>query len=536
LRSPVKYALIVPALLSNCLHAQSAAPVINQWSVTADMATPRAGACSVRLVDGRVLIAGGTAESGALSTVEYYGPDGFSVAAPLLEPRTHPACAALKDGRVLVTGGSRDDQPLRSAEVYDPSTGSWSSAGNMSVARSGHTAAVTPWGSVILIGGEESGTVEAFLATGSFISIGRLSTPRTAYSLTVLQDRRILIAGGFKGTTAVSTVEIYNADDNTILPAPELLSPRANGGAAALYDGTVLVSGGYGPDSKPLSTTEIYDPRTGISLAGPSLRQPRAGHTSYILPNNGQVLIVGGTDGENSLAATEIFAPWTAGIDRTGGMHSRRSAMSLSLSQPGRILAAGGRNGNGYLAGSEVYSFATVESDRSDYRSGETTTLMGRGWRPGETVSLNVTAFPLDEHRTESTGTAQADENGQVLFKGFSIDPSHAGARFLASARGSESQAQTVFASAELAAVAPPFTITTNPINPTALSNFTVTITLSPVGGIVPTGQVQLVINSANSGNLTPLVNGSATLPVPPVSLQPGRLASDRFHLLAQPR
>jgi large repetitive protein len=471
-----------------------------------------------------VLIAGGAGDSGALATVELYGPDGISVAAPLLEPRANPACAALNDGRVLVTGGSRDDQPLRSAEVYNPGTGSWSNAGNMSVARSGHTAALTPSGTVVLIGGENSGTIEAFLNNGTFTSIGVLSTPRTAYALAVLPDHRILIAGGVRSEVSIGTVEIYNAADNTILPVPDLLSPRANASAAALYDGTVLVSGGYGADGKPLSTTEIYDPRNGMSVVGPMLRQPRAGHTSYTLPNNGQVLIVGGTDGQNSLATTEIYTPWTARIIRTGGMHSQRSSMSLSPFQPGRVVVAGGKNGSRYLAGSEVYSFATVESDRSDYLPGETTNLMGRGWRPGETVSLNVTAFPLDERRMELTGTAQADGNGRVLFKGFSIDPSHPGIRFLAMATGSESQAQTVFATGNpTALVTPPFAITTSPVNPTALSTFTVTITLSPVGGIVPTGQVQLLINAGNPSDPVSLVNGSATIPVPSsVSLNVG--------------
>ena len=57
----------------------------------------------------------------------------------------------------------------------------------------------------------------------------------------------------------------------------------------------------------------------------------------------------------------------------------------------------------------------------------------------GETVMLSVSAFPIDQHRTEFTGTAQADGNGQVKFPNFSIDRSHIGARFLATATGSES-------------------------------------------------------------------------------------------------
>src|SRR5262249_32380307 len=80
-----------------------------------------------------------------------------------------------------------------------------------------------------------------------------------------------------------------------------------------------------------------------------------------------------------------------------------------------------------------------------DYHPGETATLSGQGWKPGETVTLTVASFPLDEHRTEFTATAEADGNGQVRFAGFSIDRSHAGVRFLAHATGSEPSAQTSF-------------------------------------------------------------------------------------------
>jgi len=134
------------------------------------MAAPRASVCSVRMADGRVLMAGGTGPLGSLNSVELYGTDGaFTKAAPLLQPRANSACATLTDGRVLITGGSDRDQALRSAEVYDPATDSWSSAGNMSVARSGHTATLTASGAVLLVGGESTGAVEAFLTDGTFL-------------------------------------------------------------------------------------------------------------------------------------------------------------------------------------------------------------------------------------------------------------------------------------------------------------------------------------------------------------------------------
>jgi len=131
-----KYYLTIPALLASAwlIQAQFAGSKVNKWTATADMSAARSAACSVRLADGRVLVAGGAGEAGALNSVELYSADGtFSTAAPMLQPRANAACAMTQDGRVLVAGGSN----LQSAEVYDPSEDTWTSVGNMNVARTG---------------------------------------------------------------------------------------------------------------------------------------------------------------------------------------------------------------------------------------------------------------------------------------------------------------------------------------------------------------------------------------------------------------
>src|SRR5215216_1006423 len=68
------------------------------------------------------------------------------------------AAVALPDGRLLVTGGSRtgaDGQTQRLAEIaiYDATRGSWMRAGQMTMARSGHTATLLADGRVVLAGG-----------------------------------------------------------------------------------------------------------------------------------------------------------------------------------------------------------------------------------------------------------------------------------------------------------------------------------------------------------------------------------------------
>jgi hypothetical protein len=115
-----------------------------KWVSEASMHSPRSGACSVLLRDGRVLIAGGADGSRVLRNVEIFDADGsFSIAASMSTGRSGHACAALADGTVLVAGGDAvGGTALSSAEVYNPAADSWSAAHSMTTPRAGATASL----------------------------------------------------------------------------------------------------------------------------------------------------------------------------------------------------------------------------------------------------------------------------------------------------------------------------------------------------------------------------------------------------------
>jgi len=493
------------------LRSQYPGAVINRWTRAADMAVPRAAACAAILPDGRVLVVGGSNSSGVLNTAELYGLDGaFTPVAPMAQARTGAACVAMQDGRVLVTGGSDGASALASAEIYDPALNTWKSAGSMAAARAGHTAALMPWGSVLIVGGDSNGSltgsVEQYdVLHGKFLTVGALSSPRQGSAIAILPNHQVIIAGGSDGSSVLATVDLYDPGRGAIVPAGTMLTARTNLAAASLLDGTVLITGGSDAAGNVLLSAEIFDPVKGVSAMAPDMSEARADHWAYTLPNDGRVLLLGGANGAGTVSSTDSYAPQTGTFTETSPMNVARSSGATSLLSRGAFIVAGGQSAYGYLAGSEVYSFATVETDKSDYPPGTPVTMTGSGWKPGETVLLQVTAYPMDQHRIEFTGAALADGTGQIRLTGFQVDQSHLGVKFLLSAAGSESQAETLFSDG--------FTTTTT-VSPSAAEQpfgtpvtFTATVT-NTSSSATPTGTVTFIDTDANNGTVTTLGGG----------------------------
>jgi hypothetical protein len=113
------------------------------------MHVARSGHQATLLMDGRVLVTGGSDERGqAIGLAQMFDPltGTWSAAAANVIPRLGHAASLLHDGRVLVVGGvpfSSSCEPIAVAEVYDPSVDRWSITSHIPVPVGRGTAAVT---------------------------------------------------------------------------------------------------------------------------------------------------------------------------------------------------------------------------------------------------------------------------------------------------------------------------------------------------------------------------------------------------------
>lgn len=230
----------------------------------------RANQASVRLSDGRILVAGGEGHSGGIglgsgSTAEIYNPATatWTKVASLSVNRPRPTAAALPDGRALVLG-SPFSSVTGTAEIYDPVTDTWAPTGVLP----NHTGGVN-------------------------------------HAMTVLADGRVLSVGGSQGTDGYADVAIYTPSTNQWQAAAPMANGRSFHTATLLQDGRVLVVGGT--QVGVAWTSEIYTPSTNTWTAGPTLNRRRDLHTAVAMAD-GRVLVAGttlATDADK--ASAEVF-------------------------------------------------------------------------------------------------------------------------------------------------------------------------------------------------------------------------------------
>ena len=222
-------------------------------------------------------------------------------------------------GAVAIVGGVTN-----TAEIYDPVAQTFTQTGSMTVPRQGATATVLNDGRVLLAGGVQNIGFRSELSSaelydpiaGTFTATGSMRTAREGHTATLLRDGRVLVAGGSdNGTHTLDSAELYDPSSGTWSFAGHMTVPRVAHVAVLLGNGSVLIAGG-GRGDRPggyiaYQNAETYNPEFAqFNPVHAHMKSDRVGAAAVML-DDGRALIVGGKSGQ----VLTSFGPGTMSLN-----------------------------------------------------------------------------------------------------------------------------------------------------------------------------------------------------------------------------
>jgi hypothetical protein len=276
------------------------------------------------------------------------------------------------------------------ASVHAQSPGAFTATGNMITPRFGHTATLLDNGKVLIAGGG-SGAVELYDPfTRTFTATGAMTASRVVGSATLLPDGRVLLIEG-------GNAELYDPSTGSVTATGSMIDGSGRA-ATLLTNGKVLISGLFKP--------ELYDPSTGMfTIAGPyasAYTHEDAFETTATLLPSGEVLFAADVQYVRNYGA-ELYDSTTNTFRLTGAMVNYFNGRTTNLLVNGKVLRAGGTDDFGRYQKAEQYDPATgkftatgdMTTPRSDHAAvllPDGAVLITGGFGQGTTATGNCCA------------------------------------------------------------------------------------------------------------------------------------------------
>ncbi len=360
----------------------AAAPIFKgTWTATGAMTNAIYFNSANLLADGKVVSAGGSDNTGAATaSVQIYDPSTgtWKGTNPLSKARFAHTGTVLPNGKVLIAGGLTNYATsglVQTVELFNPATSTWTNTGAMNYPRYGHTATLLPNGKVLVSGGlGKVGTNVNFAttditelydpATGLWTTSGTLNKGRYNHTATLLQDGKVLVAGGSitNATLVTQTAELYDYTTGLWNTTGSLPLPLGYHTATLLPNGHVLVAGGDsdiggigGISLYAVKNAQLFDPNSETWTATGMLNGVHDNHTATLL-NNGLVLVAGTSVQSVTTNSAELYIPSTGLWTNAAQMKFPRNQFIATLLNTGEVLAVGGSGNSGFVATSELFS------------------------------------------------------------------------------------------------------------------------------------------------------------------------------------
>ncbi len=216
--------------------------------VTGPLGTTRMDHVAIRLLDGRVLVAGGINRTGAAGTSTYV------------------------------------ETPLASAELFDPATGTWSPAGNLADPAHARNPLLLPDGQVLFDGFER---FDPATLTFTVLPLPHTGFGGFGYAHAPLSDGRVLL-GSLPRENAVSLYDLalgtcFGIANPPVIPGLAFLH------LTPLQDGTVLCAGRFDGSGNSGPESYRFEPQSPLSLG------LSPGHTNAGIPT---AMLASGTEAQ----------------------------------------------------------------------------------------------------------------------------------------------------------------------------------------------------------------------------------------------
>jgi len=237
---------------------------------------------------------------------------GDVVCTGLLAARHGHTATRMGNGKVFIAGGVRENPTSttywQTTEIFDPQSGLFDGGPEMAWVRKAHTATLLEDGRILLAGGIglSDGQVQYWRvaliydpALGGFLEPVIMKEQRANHTATLLADGRVLLAGGTMETRDLQTTEIFDPASMSFCQGPSLSSQaRAFHAAVRVGPSQVALVGGQGSGA-PLGLVQFVNVAgcsQGTVTAGPTLQTPRSYPSAVLIPGDA-ILVAGGFNG-----------------------------------------------------------------------------------------------------------------------------------------------------------------------------------------------------------------------------------------------